>query len=144
MTLSDSLRTHREKLVLEHINAESAQDVETAVRTFTRPRYDLRAIEGGIIEGEDAVRALIQGMTSSMPSVTYVADQIHHADDAVIVEYRITGRHDGEYAGIPATGATLDYPAVAIYEFDGSDLVEERLYLNLRGLEAQLRGESDG
>jgi steroid delta-isomerase-like uncharacterized protein len=144
MTLSESLRTHRQNLVLEHIDAESARDVETAVRTFTRPRYDLRAIEGGVIEGEDAVRGLIQGMTASMPSVTYVAEQIHHADDAVIVEYRITGRHDGAYAGIPATGATIDHPAVAIYEFDGPDLVEERLYLNLRSLEAQMRGESGG
>ena len=140
MTPSDNLRAHRENLVLEHIRAESARDVETAVRTFTRPKYDLRAIEGSVIEGGDAVRMLIQGMTESLPSVTYVAEHIHHADDAVIVEYRITGCHDGQYAGIPATGAALDYPAVAIYEFEGPDLVEERLYLNLRGLEAQMRG----
>jgi len=142
MTLDEDLRVHRERLVREHIDAESAGDVETAVRTFTRPRYDLRAIEGGVVEGEDEVRGLISGMTASLPAVTYVADRIHHADHAVVVEYRITGRHDGEYAGIPATGAALDQPAVAIYEFDGRDLVEERLYLNLRGLEAQLRGGS--
>lgn len=139
----DGLRAHREAVVREHIDAESAGDVEAAVRTFTRPRYDLRAIDGGVIEGEADVRAMIGGMIASLPSVRYVAEQIHHADRAVIVEYRIIGRHDGHYGGIPPTGAPIDYPAVAVYEFDGAQLVEERLYLNLRGLEAQLRGKLD-
>jgi predicted ester cyclase len=101
----------------------------------------VRAVEGPVIEGTEPVRDLIASFGTSLPSITYVAEKIHHTDDAVIVEYRITGRHDGEYNGIPPTGAMVDYPAIAVYEFDGPDLVCERMYLNLRGLEAQLRGE---
>lgn len=139
--IPDTLRAHREDLVVRHIDAENRNDTETALNTFTRPKYDLRAVEGPVIEGTDPVRELIASFGTSLPSITYVAEKIHHADDAVIVEYRITGRHDGEYNGIPPTGATVDYPAIAVYEFDGPDLICERMYINLRGLEAQLRGK---
>lgn len=141
VTTTDSLRAHREELVVRHIDAETRNDAETALKTFTRPRYDLRAVEGTVIDGADAVRALIESFGTALPSISYVADTIHHADDAVIVEYRITGRHDGEYNGIGPTGAEVNYPAIAVYEFDGPHLVCEKLYLNMRGLEAQLRGE---
>jgi steroid delta-isomerase-like uncharacterized protein len=139
-----SLRAHREELVIRHIDAENRNDTETALKTFTRPKYDLRAVEGPVIEGADPVRELIASFGTSLPSVTYVAEKVHHADDAVIVEYSITGRHDGEYNGIPPSGATVDYPAIAVYEFDGPDLVCERIYLNVRGLESQLRGKDSG
>jgi hypothetical protein len=139
---SESLRAQREELVVRHIDAENRNDTDTALATFTRPKYDLTAVEGPVIEGEGAVHDLIASFGTSLPSITYVARHIHHADNAVIVEYRITGRHEGDYNGIAPTGAVVDYPAIAVYEFDGPDLICERMYLNLRGLEAQLRGET--
>jgi steroid delta-isomerase-like uncharacterized protein len=141
MTAEQNLRMQREELVLKHINAESANDVETALRTFTTPKYDLRPLGGEVIEGEGPVRELITGFSTTLPSVTYIADKIHHADDAVIVEYRVSGTHDVEYLGIPPNGAQLDHPAIAIYQFDGPNLVGEKIYMNVQGLEAQLRGE---
>jgi hypothetical protein len=143
-TPDTSLRAHREELVLRHIDAENRNDTDTALATFTRPKYDLTAVEGPVIEGEEPVHDLIASFGTSLPSITYVARQIHHADNAVIVEYRITGPHDGEYNGIGPTGSVVDYPAIAVYEFDGPDLVCERMYVNLRGLEAQLRGGNVG
>jgi SnoaL-like domain len=140
----NSLREHRENLVRRHIDAENRNDPDTALATFTRPKYDLRAVEGDVIEGAGPVHDLIASFATSLPSITYVANTVHHADDAVIVEYRITGRHEGSYNRIAPTGAAVDYPAIAVYQFDGPDLVCERLYLNMRGLEAQLRGDPGG
>jgi steroid delta-isomerase-like uncharacterized protein len=142
MSVDEGLRAQREDLVLKHINAESANDVETALRTFTTPRYDLRPLGGDVIEGEGPVRDLITGFSTTLPSVAYVADKIYHADDAVIVEYRVKGTHDVEYLGIPPNGAPLDHPAIAIYQFDGPNLIGEKIYMNVQGLEAQLRGEA--
>lgn len=138
----DELRSYREELVVRHIDAENRNDADTALATFSRPKYDLRAVEGPVIEGEDAVHELIASFGTSLPGITYVASHIHHADNAVIVEYRITGRHEGEYNGVAATGSPVDYPAIAVYEFEGEDLVCERIYMNLRGLEAQMRGSA--
>jgi steroid delta-isomerase-like uncharacterized protein len=137
---SDNLRARREELVIRHIEAENRNDPDTALATFTRPKYDLRAVEGPVIEGAEAVHELIASFGTSLPAITYVARNIHHADDAVIVEYQITGPHEGEYNGIAPTGKKVDYPAIAVYEFDGEDLICERIYLNMRGLEAQMQG----
>ena len=93
-----------EELVVRHIDAENRNDAATALATFTRPKYDLRAVEGPVIEGEDAVHALIASFGTALPQITYVARHIHHAADAVIVEYQITGRHEGEYNGVAPTG----------------------------------------
>jgi steroid delta-isomerase-like uncharacterized protein len=142
MGIDADLRRQREALVLEHITAENQNDVEAALKTFTRPKYDMRSLGGGIIEGPDLVREHIAGFAVSFPAVTYVAEKIHHADDAVIVQYRITGTHQGQYPGIPANGAVIDHPAVAFFEFDGPDLVGERVYMDNLGLQAQLRGEA--
>lgn len=143
MKSAEELRARRHEIVLRHIDAENRNDPDTALATFTRPMYDLRAVEGPIVEGAEPVHELIASFGISLPAITYVATTVHHADNAVIVEYRITGRHAGEYNGIAPTGAVVDYPAIAVYEFDGVDLVCERLYLNMRGLEAQLRGAAD-
>ncbi|QRY42723.1 nuclear transport factor 2 family protein [Mycolicibacterium boenickei] len=140
---AEEQRARRHEIVLRHIDAENRNDPDTALATFTRPMYDLRAVEGPIIEGAEPVRELIASFGVGLPAITYVATAIHHADHAVIVEYRITGHHAGEYNGIVPTGAAVDYPAIAVYEFDGVDLICERLYVNMRGLEAQLRGAED-
>jgi hypothetical protein len=34
----------------------------------------------------------------------------------------------------------FELTAIAVYEFNGTDLVCERIYINLRGLEDQMRG----
>ena len=138
---ADELKAYREELVLRHIDAENRNDAVTALATFTRPKYDLRAVEGPVIEGVDAVHALIASSGTALPQITYVARHIHHAADAVILEYQITGRHEGEYNGVAPTGYPVDYPAIAVYEFEDADLVCERMYVNLRGLESQMRGE---
>lgn len=140
MTTTEEIRARREAIVIEHITAESVGEVERALRTFARPKYDCRAIGGSIVEGEEAVRNHIAGGVLATPGITYVAEKLHHTDDAVIVEYRITGTHDGSYPGIPPTGAKLDYPALAIFEFEGDGLVCERPYMNMRGMEEQMRG----
>jgi steroid delta-isomerase-like uncharacterized protein len=133
------LRARREAIVLAHIDAENAKDVEAALQTFARPCYEIVATEE-VIVGEEQVRALISSFTQALPNVSHVLETLHHADDAVIVEFRSVGTHDGEWAGIPATGARIDARAVAIFVFDGDQLVCERIYRDTASLERQLRG----
>ena len=40
---AEELKAHREELVVRHIDAENRNDAVTALATFTRPKYDLRA-----------------------------------------------------------------------------------------------------
>jgi steroid delta-isomerase-like uncharacterized protein len=127
VTSEQSLRDRREAIVNEHIAAENRHDIDATVATFHRPRYEVNGEES---DGEGAVRDLLQELMAGFPDFQVEVGTIHHADDAVIGEGRITGTHGGEFAGVPATGRQVDYPAVAIFEFEEDRLLCEKVYFD--------------
>jgi predicted ester cyclase len=136
----NALRAWREKVVLEHVDAENAKDLKRVMDTFATPCYDLAAAGAGSVEGDEAVRALQGRNWAAFPGVRYEAVRLHHCEAGVILEYRIRGRHEGTYLGIPPTGSPIDVAAIAMFEFAGRDLVCERPYVNQALLLAQMQG----
>jgi predicted ester cyclase len=41
-----------------------------------------------------------------------------------VARFAITGRHTGEFQGIPATGKTVTFPATDIYRFENGRIAE--------------------
>jgi steroid delta-isomerase-like uncharacterized protein len=133
--LEQGLRERREAIVAEHIAAENRRDVEAAIATFHRPRYE---VNGETRDGEAAVRDLLDELMTGFPDFHATSGKLHHADDAVIGEGRVTGTHKGPFAGIPATGRRVEYPLVAIFEFEGDRLVCEKVYFDVATILGQL------
>ena len=50
------------------------------------------------------MRDLLQRLMTGFPDFHAEGEKFHHADDAVIVEARVTGTHTGEFAGSPRPG----------------------------------------
>jgi steroid delta-isomerase-like uncharacterized protein len=123
-----SLRQRREAIVTEHVEAENRHDVGATIATFhQQARYE---VNGETSDGEAAVRDLLQDLMAGFPDFHVEIKTIHHADDAVIGEGRITGTHEGPFGGLPATGRAVDYPAVAIFEFEEDRLQCEKVYFD--------------
>ena len=135
VTDEQGLRERREAVVLEHVAAENRQDVEGTIATFHRPRYE---VNGEPSEGEAAVRELLQGMMEGFPDFHAETEKMHHADEAVIGEARITGTHNGTFAGIPPPGRRIDIPMAAIFEFDEDRLLCEKVYYDVATILVQL------
>lgn len=129
------LREAREATVLEHIAAENRHDIDATVATFHQPRYE---VNGETSDGDNAVRALLDELFTGFPDLRIDPQKIHHAEEAVIGEGRMTATHTGTFAGIPATGRSIDYGAVAIFEFDNDRLVCEKVYFDSATLLRQL------
>src|SRR5204862_7024517 len=55
---------------------------------------------------------------------------LHHADDAVLVEAVVRGTHAGPLRSLPPTGREFELPILAIFAFEGEDLVCERVYFD--------------
>ena len=55
---------------------------------------------------------------------------LHHADDAVIVEFDLLGTHLGPLRALPATGRTFRCRMSAHFVFDGDQLLCERVYFD--------------
>ena len=122
-----SLRERREAVMADHIAAENIHDVEATIATMHRPRYELN---GEPSDGEAAVRGFLQELMTAFPDFHLENEKVHHADEAVIAEARVTATHTGPLRGIPPTGRALDYPVACIYEFEGDRIVCEKLFLD--------------
>jgi steroid delta-isomerase-like uncharacterized protein len=127
MSDEQSLRDRREAIVREHISAENRHDVEATIATFHSARYEVNGVES---DGKEAVRDLLKELMAGFPDFQAEVAKTYHADDAVIGEGRVTGTHNGEFAGVPATGRRVDYPAVAIFEFEEDRLLCEMVYFD--------------
>lgn len=136
-TVESSLRERREAVVAEHVAAENRHDVEATIATFHRPRYEVMPF-GEPSDGESAVRDLLQELMAGFPDFHAEVQKLHHADDAVIVEGRATGTHDGPWAGIPATGRRVEFPLACIFDFEDDRLVCEKVYFDVATLLGQL------
>jgi len=133
--IDQGMRERREALMREHVDAENRRDLDAVIATFERPRYE---VNGETSDGEGPVRDLLEEMLTAFPDFHAEDSKILHADDAVIVEGRVTGTHDGPFGGIPPTGRRVDYSLVAIFEFEEDRLVCEKVYFDTATILTQI------
>jgi SnoaL-like protein len=126
VSAATALQRTREALVLRHVAAENARDLEAVMATFTRPRYEIIPT-GMVFDGDDAVRAMLLQQWGDLPQLRYSAEGIYHGDDGLVVETRTT-----------APGKTIDMLSVNLFGFRGPDLILERCYFDRMLLAEQL------
>lgn len=132
-----SLRTRRETVVREHMESENRHDFDATIATFGHPRYEI-VPTGEVFDGEEEVRAYFAASRGAFPDQRNQLKAVHHADDAVIVEFDLLGTHRGPLRGIPATGKEFRCPMTAIFVFDGDGIVCERVYFDSATILRQL------
>jgi steroid delta-isomerase-like uncharacterized protein len=127
---NDPIRVHREAIVNAHIQAESVNhDVAATVATFRHPRYEIPAL-AAVVDGAEAVTGVVGALLAAFPDFYLHKRALHHADDAVIVECRFGGTHRGVWAGVEPSGKSMEVQAVLIFDFEGEDLVCEKVYFD--------------
>lgn len=132
-----SLRERREALVLEHMESENLHDFDTTLATFAHPRYELIAT-GETYDGETEVRRYFEESRTAFPDQRNELIALHHADDAVIVEFYLLGTHLGPLRALPPTGRAFRTRMTSFFIFDGERLVCERAYFDQATILRQL------
>ncbi|WP_436796075.1 ester cyclase [Actinospongicola halichondriae] len=135
--ISEKLRDTREALLQRHLVAHNEGDVDGVLATFTRPRIELIA-SGRVLEGTTAVRAYLEDRRRSFPDQRFEVICHHHSDDVVVSEHWMTGTHLGDLHGVEPTGRRFRARMAAIFEFEGPDLVNQRLYYDAGTVARQL------
>jgi steroid delta-isomerase-like uncharacterized protein len=132
------LREARERLVREHMESENTHDFDVTLATFAdHPRYEIIPT-GEVYDGPEEVMRYYQETRAAFPDQRNELISLHHADDAVIVEFWLRGTHEGEFRGVPPTGKSFEQRMAAFFLFEGERLVNERVYFDAAGLLAQL------
>jgi steroid delta-isomerase-like uncharacterized protein len=137
MTESKALRALREAIVLEHMECQNEFDFDTSLNTFPHPRYEIMA-SGQVFDGVDEVRAYWQHTRAAFPDQRSKVIEIHHADDAVAVEFELQGTHLGSLLGEDPTNRTFKVRMVAFFLFEKDVLVCERVYGDTATVMSQL------
>ena len=135
--ISDKLREAREQVLRRHLEAHYSGDIDAVVATFARPRMELIA-SGRVLDGADAVRAYLQERRRAFPDQSFEVICHHHSDRAVVSEHWMSGTHLGEVHGVEASGKRFRARMASIFEFDGEDLVNQRLYYDAGTIARQL------
>jgi steroid delta-isomerase-like uncharacterized protein len=132
-----SLRQRREAIVREHMESENRHDFDTTIATFDHPRYEL-VPTGDVFDGEEEVRAYFAESRTAFPDQRNEVIALHHADDAVIVEFDLLGTHLGRLRALPPTGRSFRCRMTAYFLFEGDRLLCERVYFDRLTIMRQL------
>ena len=86
----------------EHMESENRHEFDVTMGTFDHPRYEIMAT-GEVYDGAEQVAEYFRTSRAAFPDQRNENAVLHHADDAVIVEFDLLGTHEGELRGIPPT-----------------------------------------
>jgi len=130
----------RVALVEDHMRRENAHDFSGCIGVFTHPRYEIVAT-GEIYDGPGGptgVDGLLTENEQAFPDFHFAPTRTVPAGDAVLVEGVFTGTHLGSWRGLPATGRVVTVRMAVVFEFEGTNMVCERVYFDLGTVLRQL------
>jgi steroid delta-isomerase-like uncharacterized protein len=133
------LRKRREEIVVRHMESENVHDFATTLATFAHPRYEIVAT-GEVHDGPEAVMEYFRRTRAAFPDQRNEPIALHHADDALVAEFWLLGTHRGELLGMAPTGRAFRCRMVALFLFEGAELVCERVYFDTATILRQLAG----
>ena len=119
------------------MDSENRYDFDTTIETFDHPRYEL-VPTGDVFDGEQEVRGYFKESRTAFPDQRNELVALHHADDAVIVEFDVLGTHLGPLRALPPTGRSFRCRMTAYFLFEGDGLVCERVYFDQLSIMRQL------
>ena len=138
--LTQDVRSKREEVVRRHMESENVHDFATTLATFHHPRYEIIPT-GQVFDGSEEVQRYFRESRAAFPDQRNELIALHHADDAVVSEFWLLGTHKGPLMGIEPTGKEFRCRVVALFLFEGTRLVCERVYFDAATILRQLTGE---
>ncbi|MEA3215064.1 MAG: hypothetical protein QOJ19_1220, partial [Acidimicrobiia bacterium] len=137
LTTANELQLRRQKLIEAHVDAESNHDIKGTLATFAEANYDVVPL-GAPTNGATAVHELLDMLFTAFPDFHADTMALHHGQDIVFADVRMTGTHLGPWAGVPATGRNIDVRCGCVFHFDGDRLLKETVYFDHATLLAQI------
>jgi len=88
--------------------------------------------------GRAGLADVLAGMFTGFPDLHWSVRDTLAEGDRVMAYSTWTGTHNGEFMGIPATGATVSVDAWTIDRYKNGQMTESRLIMDVAGLLVQL------
>ena len=80
----------------------------------------------GLEPSKDGVKQMVRMYRAAFPDLRMEAEDVLVSGDKVVARVRVTGTHQGEFMGMPATGKSADVRLIDIIRFGEDGLARER------------------
>ena len=125
-------------LVRESVDALNAGDTNKLL-TIVAPDIVIHYAEmSEPLHGRDTWQQGFELMKSAFPDLQAHVDDLIAADDKVALRLTLSGTHQGEFQGIPATGRTIRYISHEFYCVRDGLIAEEWICSDMASLFRQL------
>ena len=91
-----------------------------------------------IADSDQVLKDHIVAFEAGFPLYELIAEDMIAEGDKVVVRATFRGTHQGEFAGIPATGISVEMPLIIIYRIENGKIVEHWMQADVMGLMQQL------
>ena len=85
-----------------------------------------------------AVRAFYEGIFAALPENHLELHETFGVDDRLCCRYTLSGKHEGDFLGVPATGTQITIPGITILHFREGRCVERWLSADMLGVLIQI------
>lgn len=137
MTLSqDQMRT----VLQEHVDAENDCDEARVMATYSRTDPEFEDVPAGrSYSGDDIVSENYQHLWDGFPGLNRRITRWTFGEDAAVIELTLSGKHDGPYRAVPATGKEIELRIIAHFQFDSEGrIAKETAYYDTLSFLRQL------
>lgn len=115
-------------------------DVDGVDRVFASDVLDHDPTPG-VPEGIEGERALFAAVVAGFDGIRHEVEyQARTGDGWVVTAWRMTGRHTGDFLGVPATGRPVDFKGIDVQRVRDGKIVEHRHVEQLLQLVQQVQG----
>jgi steroid delta-isomerase-like uncharacterized protein len=114
-------------VIIEHVEAENDHDPARVIATYSREAPVFEDVAAGVCYegGEAIVNDNYKYLWAGFPGLQREIVRWTFGDDAVVVELRLTGKHEGPYRGVPPSGRELAFRIIAHFQFDGEGRIAQ-------------------
>ena len=139
----DAMLERQRAAVAEHFALENAHDWPKVVATFTAPNPVFELVPAGAkMSGHEGIAGAYHILDTALPDVRITVVKGSDVPGYSVREILITGKHTGDYFGVPGGGRKVKIEMACFFEFDAAGrLITERVYFDNARLIAQMRGE---
>ena len=106
-----------------------------ALDEIVTPDYLLHPEEA---RGPEGLKEVVQGYRDALSDLRVTIDQQFSSGDYVATRITITGRHEGDLMGTPATGNEVSFSGLTVSRCEGGRIVEEWELVDMMSLLGQV------
>lgn len=123
-------------------SAINSGKLDQVITDFAAPSFVRHDLTGAIpgVKGQGGATDFIRSLQEALEGLHLEIVDAFGQDDKVVVRFNVSGRHTGEFFGVPATGRDVHFSNINIYRLEDGRVAETWQLADGWGLVQQLRG----